>query len=293
MADQTLASYRLECRRLLHDANGRFWSNPELNDYINDGRQRVSAFTACIRKLFTAYLSVGVEQYPIGGVTGGNITAPGSGYTAAPVTITGDGTGATATATITGGAITAVTVTDPGDGYSSATLTIGGDGTGAVVAAPTSLAPNCIPARTLDIMNITPLWGNQRVPLRYMPFSEFNARLRSWVVNYQTPAVWSRYGTSGGAAFLGPIPDQNYRTEFDTSWLTTDLEDDADIDTQLRYPYSSPVAYYACYKAKFKQQAFGDADIFLTTFKAKILEAQAAQQMRRLPNVYNGYSGAA
>lgn len=299
MADQTLASYRLECRRLLHDATGKFWTNAELNDYINDGRQRTAAFTGCIRKLLTVSISQGLEQYPVGGVTGGNVTAGGSGYTNPTVSIAGDGSGAAATAVVASGAVTSIYVTDPGTGYSTATLSIvGGGGVGATLAAPTSIAPNCIPTAVLDIMNITPLWGNQRIPLRYMPWTEFNARMRSWVVNPQTPVCWSRYGMStsgigGSTAFFGPIPDQTYQTELDTTYITTDLVNDADIDTQLLYPYSSPVAFYACWKAKFTQQAFGDADTFLSVFKMKILEAQAAIQMRRIPNPYNGYSGAA
>lgn len=298
MADQTLAAYRLECRRLLHDATGKFWTNDELNTYINDGRKRTAAFTGCIRKLLTVFISQGLEQYPIGGVTGGNVTAGGTGYTAATVSISGDGSGAAATAVISSGAIQSIYVTDPGEGYSTATLTIVGNGSGATIAAATSIAPNCIPVNALDIMNITPLWGNQRIPLRYMPWTEFNARMRSWVVNPQTPAVWSRYGTAssgigGSTAFFGPIPDQTYQTELDTAWVTSDLTDDTEVDTELNYPYTSPVAFYACWKAKFTQQAFGDADIFLNVFKAKILEAQAAIQMRRMPNPYNGYSGAA
>lgn len=293
MAAQTLASYRLECRRLLHDATGKFWTNAELNDYVNDGRLRTAAFTGTVRRLFTVYLSANLEQYPIGGVTGGNVTAGGSGYTVVTINITGDGTGASAIGILGGGKLQSIQVQDPGTGYTTATFTATGDGTGAVIAAPTSIAPNCIPTPTIDIMNITPLWGNQRIPLRYMPWTEFNARLRSWVVNPQTPVVWSRYGTSGGTAFLGPIPDQTYQTEFDTAWGTDDLVSDSDIDTQLVYPYSSPVAYYACWKAKFQQQAFGDADTFMNVFKQKIVEAHAAVQMRRIPNPYNGYSGAA
>lgn len=292
MADKTLASYRLECRRLLHDASGKYWDNAELNDYVNDGRTRVAAFTGCIRKLFTVYLSKDLEQYPIGGVVGGNVTAGGAGYTVATVAVTGDGTGGAATATLSGGKVSSIAVTDPGSGYSTATFTISGDGAGATVGAPTSLAPNCIPVRALDIMNISPFWGNMRNPLRYMPWTEFNAKLRSLVTNPQRPVVWSRYGTSGGAAFIQPIPNQTYKCEFDTAWVPSDLVLDADIDTQLHYPFSSPVAYYACWKAKQKQQAFGDADGFLKTFHQKVLEAQAAVQMRRVPNPYAGYSGA-
>lgn len=55
------------------------------------------------------------------------VTNPGSGYTSAnaSVTIEGDGTGATATATIANGKLTAVTVTNIGTGYTYANVVIG------------------------------------------------------------------------------------------------------------------------------------------------------------------------
>jgi hypothetical protein len=64
------------------------------------------------------------------------VTTQGSGYTTAPVTITGGGgSGATATATITSGKITSVAVTAVGSGYITDPLvTIGGDGTTATVS---------------------------------------------------------------------------------------------------------------------------------------------------------------
>ena len=60
------------------------------------------------------------------------ITNGGTGYTSAPtVSIVGDGTGATATATISSGAITDITITDPGTGYTKAVVSVsGGDGSG-------------------------------------------------------------------------------------------------------------------------------------------------------------------
>ena len=59
-----------------------------------------------------------------GGIHVVKVTGGGSGYGSAPaVTITGDGTGATANSTISGGgAVTAVTITNPGSGYTKATV---------------------------------------------------------------------------------------------------------------------------------------------------------------------------
>ena len=60
------------------------------------------------------------------------ITAGGTGYTSIPtLTIVGNGSGATATATLTSGVITGITMTAPGSGYTYATVavsTAGGSG---------------------------------------------------------------------------------------------------------------------------------------------------------------------
>lgn len=447
MASPTRAQYRLEVRRLLHDANGKFYSDTDLNDYINDGRRRTCSDTGCLRRLVTAYLSRGLEQYPIGGVTGGLVTAPGGGYTTITITVNGDGSGATAVGTLSpigtssaggsvvqlfyvpgsgystapaisfsggggsgaaaiahfkltvanalaagtgyqvgdiltltggtsitpakvmvtvlnpggaiafmqimtageytvlppnlpiplsggsgtgatasvqwgiipiltapgsgyatpptvtvagglgativaalgstsgaGGQLTAITVTNPGTGYTQATFAISGDGYGAAATA------GVIPSTSLDIMNITPLWGNLAPPLNYQPWTEFNARMRVLRSNLQRPCVWSRYGTSGGTAFVQPIPDQTYPAEFDTAILPDDLTDDTTPDT-IAFPYTSPPAYYAAWKAKLNQQQFNEAQSFLNDYRRKVLEAQASVQMRRIPNPYGGYSG--
>ena len=65
------------------------------------------------------------------------VTAGGSGYTSAPtVLIGGDGTGATATATLSGDAVDSITVTAAGSGYSFIVVTItGGGGSGATATA--------------------------------------------------------------------------------------------------------------------------------------------------------------
>jgi hypothetical protein len=72
----------------------------------------------------------GTDQWDVqaaavdGGVHVVRVTSGGSAYGSAPaVTITGDGTGATANSTITAGAVTAVTITNAGTGYTRATVT--------------------------------------------------------------------------------------------------------------------------------------------------------------------------
>lgn len=63
------------------------------------------------------------------------IVSGGYGYTGATVTITGDGTGATATAVVLNGRIAKIIVQSPGSGYTRATVTITGPGFGAIARA--------------------------------------------------------------------------------------------------------------------------------------------------------------
>lgn len=74
-----------------------------------------------------------------GAVTEVAVTSGGSGYTSAPtVTFTGGaGSGAAATAVLTGDAVTSVVITNPGTGYTSAPTVgfTGGEGTGAAADA--------------------------------------------------------------------------------------------------------------------------------------------------------------
>ena len=64
------------------------------------------------------------------------VTNGGSDYTSATVSITSTtGTGATATAVVSNGTISAINVTNPGTGYKDATVVIAGDGTNATATA--------------------------------------------------------------------------------------------------------------------------------------------------------------
>lgn len=104
-----------------------------------------------IKFLTTSYIPVqtltadgGESQWAVqtaavdGGIHVVKVTAGGSGYGSAPsVTITGDGTGATANSTISGGIVTAVTITNPGTGYTRASVAFGsGAATATAIISP-------------------------------------------------------------------------------------------------------------------------------------------------------------
>ena len=281
----TLQTYVTETQRLLHDASAQYWTVAELTDYINEGREMVVCDTGLNRSLQVIALSTGIEQYTYGptggGVTGAIVTAGGSGYTSVPtVTLTGGGgTGATAAATVNGGIVSQVYMTAIGTGYTSAP-TIGFTGGGGTAAAATATILNNL---TLDILNVTVIWGTQRIVLDYQAWSEFNARMRVWQQILSRPAVWSSYGQN--SFFLGPIPDQYYTAEIDSIVLPSVLVNLTDVDT-INQPYSFPVAFYASYKAKIKEQSYSEAANFLNQYKQRVMDALRASYTRRIPNSY-------
>lgn len=137
--------------------------------------------------------------------------------------------------------------------------------------------------KTLDIININVYWGTTRVPLRYLPWTNFNAQLRYWQNYTGTPIAFCVYGQS--SFYLGPVPDQVYTLELDTVILPTDLVALTDTDTILD-PYTAPVAFYACYKAKFQEESYGESDIFNKQYISQARGVLASIQTRRMPTPY-------
>lgn len=209
----TLSGYITEVRRLLHDASGVFWSDPELTDYINSARDRIVRDTGCLRYLATSAATYNVETL--------NLT----------------------------------TVTKPSYGQS-----------------------------ILDVLNINLFWGNSRIPLRYLAWTDFNAQLRYWQNYTGRPVGFSLYGLN--TIYFGPVPDQTYVIELDTILLPIPLASDAQAEP-IPDPYTSPVKFYAAYLAKYKEQSYGEAEIFKAEYTKQAQSAIASSMTRRLPTPFS------
>ena len=276
----TLQTYLTECRRLLHDAVGNFWSDPELIDYINAARQRVAADTACSRRLVTITLNVqsctgtgsggntitGVSPAPDQTWVGSSVTGSGLvGTTSSnPVVLEVNGTTLTISGTATAGP---VTFTYYQEAYPFTSVSV-----------PTGQA-------IIDVLNITSIWNNVRYVLQCQEWTAFNARMRSYLSFQQRPLVFSVYGQN--TVYIGPIVDQPYVTEWDCVLTPVDLVALTDVET-LTFPYTTPVAFWACYLAKIRDSSWDEAKVFQDEYMAKIRHSIAASAMRRIPNVYAG-----
>jgi hypothetical protein len=204
-----LSDYITECRRLLHDANGNFYSDSELTDYINQGRTRLVRDTGCLRTYQTSSVAANQE------------------------------------------------------------------------VLLTSSLPSGV--NTLDVINFNLIWGNTRIALQYLPFTDFNARLRYYQNYTGRPIAYSMYGQT--SIYLGPVPDQTYSVELDTVIMPTALTTDSPTET-IPEPYTTPVAFYACYKAKHKEQAYGESEIFNQEYKNQVRAVLSSVFTRRITTPY-------
>ena len=276
----TLTSYISEVRRLLHDANGNFWDDAELTDYINSARERVVRDTGCLRTLqitqtpisssgnvatiWAANTAVNTGDYLFSNIFIYEVTAGGTtGDTAPPYPASGS-------------------TFPPTAPFTNGTATLQYSGPAELVNY--AAMPNG--QYTLDIMNVTIYWGNSRIPLRYLPWSNFNAQLRYWQNYVGRPICFSTYGQ--GQIYIAPVPDQSYYMEIDTVILPTALTTAAPstVDTIVS-PYTTPVAFYAAYKAKYKEQSYGEAEIYKQEYMKHVNAVQNSVFTRRIPDPYS------
>lgn len=113
--------------------------------YFNVPLRRGTISNKLSSTFFTVVDSAGIDQVvqfdeipqSFSGISGVNVTNPGQGFTSSPtITITGDGNGANAVATIVNGRVQSIEVTNRGIDYTRATITIsGGSGYGATAEA--------------------------------------------------------------------------------------------------------------------------------------------------------------
>ncbi len=277
----TLSSYITEVQRLLHDANSVFWSTSELTDYINDARERVARDTGCLRTL--------------------QITATPISSTGVPATVWTAGAAVTAGQFIfnnifiyevtVSGVLSTTPPPYPASGYTfppSAPFT---DGTATLqYSGPAEIIPYATIATgtTLDILNVNVYWGNSRIPLRYLPWSNFNAQLRYWQNYVGRPVCFSVYGQN--TIYVGPVPDQAYVVEIDSTILPTALSlNTPNVADQIQDPYTTPVAFYAAYKAKYKEQSYGEAEIYKQEYAKQVQAVLNSVYTRRIPDPYSTF----
>lgn len=156
---------------------------------------------------------------------------------------------------------------------------------GVEVYSFSQLPRNIAGDQTVDILNITLIYGSQRIPLNNMAWTGFSAYYRPWTTYQSQPITWAQYGQD--QFYLGPNPDQAYALEVDTAVVPPDLTltngDDPDV---ILDPYTSAVKYYAAYRAKQYQQQTNDAEQYLRDYQKEIGRIMMGVSARRIFSPY-------
>ena len=300
-----LSDYITQLQNLLNDPLNQFSTEIQKTYWINQARHRIAGEAQCVRVLTQSS----------GSLSAISVTAGGSGYTSATVTISSPDamgvnfTQATATATVLAGAVTAINITNPGTGYvNTPTITISGDGAGATASATltsfwkvtanqetyTYAAANAIitaynpgVSGIFGVQSVAVAWGAMKPVLRYVDWSSMQAYMRS--INYATsayPAVWSQYkqGQSGNV-YLYPIPSQTNQMEWDCYCDVIDLTSDSDVEA-IPSPFTDAVPLLAAYYAYLKAQRRDDANWAVGEYKRFLREGRMYTTPSMNPDFY-------
>ena len=289
----TLSTYITEVRRLLHDATGNFYTDSQLTDYINSARERVVRDTGCLRTIQIVQTPAKVPAASaLNSVTPANPTAwaASTSYTTSQFIfsnifiyqVTTAGTSGTTPPPYPQSTTNNITNYPPSTEFFNGTagLTYVGNCENIYYASMPS------GDRTLDIININLYWGNTRVPLDYLAWSDFNVRLRFWQNYLGRPLAFSNYGQSN--IYIGPIPDEAYQLEIDTVILPSPLVlATPGINDSIKDPYTSSVKFYAAYLAKYYEQSYGEAEIYKQEYMKQTSAVLTSVFTRRIPTPYS------
>ena len=289
----TLSTYITEVRRLLHDANSNFYTDAQLTDYINSARERVVRDTGCLRTIQVTQVPAPVPaSSAIGGVTPTNpiAWAASTAYTLNQFVfsnifiyqVTTAGTSSTTAPPYPASNNNNYSNYPPTTEFFNGTVGL------TYVGNCENIYYSALPqgSKTLDIVNINLYWGNTRVPMDYLAWSDFNARLRFWQNYIGRPLAFSVYGQ--GEIYVGPVPDQVYQIEIDTVILPNALtQTNPGITDQITDPYTTPVKFYAAYLAKYYEQSFGEAEIYKQEYVKQAGSVLNSVFTRRIPSPYS------
>lgn len=297
MSNLQLQDYINQVRLLINDTNSANFTDATLTLFINQARTRVAQDTHCVRGFLSvtggsALNTIGTqENYNYDGSVGGiTVTDGGVFYTSTPtVTISGDGTGAAAIATVTNGVITAINMTNWGSGYSFATVSIT-DFAGVNATATAQVLSNI-----LDIVNIIVLWGYLRIVFKWANFTMFNTYFRQFIGQTNVPSAFT-INKGIKQVFLSQVPDQAYTMEWDIITLPNPLVNVSDVDNQITAPMSDAVQFYAAFLAIASLQNYGQSSFWYTGkpeqpghYDRRIIQLASTGYCRRVPNPYRTY----
>jgi hypothetical protein len=137
--------------------------------------------------------------------------------------------------------------------------------------------------RAIDVMEIDLYDGGTRYPLRYLPWTRFNATYRYWTGNTQKPEAFTRMG--GLSIFIGPMPNQTYNSDWIIAINPNPLVNNASVE-EIPTPFTEPVVYWAGYLARFGEQSMAEAAIYKQEYVTRKNMVQRSFMTWVIPDPY-------
>jgi len=293
-----LAKYLSRTSILLHDASFQFYPQANVISFINEARGQVAAEGQCIKVLPPG--TNGIASITVN--TGGN-------YAGTPtVVITGPGSGAVATAHMTGSAVTSITVGTAGSGYDNTTVISFTGGTPTVQATATPVI-NCVNtvanqeiytfssvntlaqltagvASILWVSSVAVSWGALKPTLRQWNWDDLQAYIRSYPVVSGQPAMFAQFGQGeGGSIYLQPVPTQAAAMEWNCVCTPIDLVDDTTAEA-IPYPWTDAVPYFAAYLAFLSGRRPIEAKGMYDIYDATMKRSRSQSESSYIPDFY-------
>ena len=279
-----LTAYNTTTRYILRDANARFWSDTELNQYINEARLQTvidSNSTRCL--LQGVPLTAGTQQYPYSTLANYAITGYSLAGTTLTVTCAGASLPFSAGIQIAIGGVTTPAALNGTWGI--ATATVGGTSfTIALSAAQAALmvgvyaGAGVVNISILNVMDVYLLFNGTCLALDRYAYSTLGRYLRFYRPFKAPPAAFAVYAQS---VWFGPIPDVAYTADFDVVPYPATLVDDTTFEA-IPVPFQRMVPFYAAYRAYIAEQSQAKADYMMQQYKVQGAMAMKSQGARKL-----------
>lgn len=244
----SLSQYNEETRDLVRDSNSLFYSDAQINRYINSARYQVCKVTACLQVLVSG-------QSPFGSASQAGFAIPGA---TVPGMLPGNNPGG---ANASGGISTTTNSFNTTPGVERYPFSF---------ANPYIQAANGGYKGIIDVQDVSVSWGGIRPPLAWWPFADLQAYARSYnlgVTSY--PSIWSTFGDGDkGQVWLFPIPSQGGivgEMEWLCSCAPKPLYSNDDPEA-IPDNFTDAVKFFAAFLACLNAQKMGHAVINLNYF---------------------------
>lgn len=139
-----------------------------------------------------------------------------------------------------------------------------------IVATINGGTPPNLGLQVIEIIGVTIYWGNMRVKCQNRSFTEQDAKLRLYQNYITRPGSLAIQG--GNNAWLNPMPDQSYVSDWDVVLVPTPLTSSSSPEV-LPVVFQTPVPFWAAHLAKFSEQSINESNIFYNKY---LTERQAA-----------------